>query len=83
MPVEWTDAHRQWFVDKIGKPYSVMDALRAYLGIALSNDDKWQCAELVQDFYKNCGIDLAGKPTPTRMIRQSLALDSSYLVSIN
>lgn len=58
-----------WFADKIGKLYSIMDAIRSYLGITVEDDDRWQCAELTAEFYKSMGLDITLKNlTPTKLV---------------
>lgn len=64
-----------FFHDKIGLKYSVLDALRAYFGMVALKDDKWQCAELAQEFYETQGIDLrAPSPTPAHIVKAAVNL---------
>lgn len=73
-----------YFSDKIGKDYSVVDAIRAYFGLSVKDDDKWQCAELAADFYKHHGLDLGAKPvTPSGVVYAALNEAGVSLVGIN
>lgn len=63
----------KFFSDKVGKPYSFMDAVRAYLGLTTKNDDKWQCAELAKEFYDYQGLHLNPESlTPANLMRAAM-----------
>lgn len=64
MGVPWTPPMKSFLVDKIGLPYSITDAARAYFGMRLEQDDRWQCVELAHYFYKQHGIELEHDFTP-------------------
>ncbi len=58
-----------FLLDKVGLKYSIMDAIRSYLGMVLEADDKWQCAELILEYFKSLGITLHPRRiTPTCII---------------
>lgn len=60
-----------FFDDKIGSRYSLYDAVRAYLGISTRFDDRWQCAELTEAYYRGLGIEIDLKfLTPTRLVKK-------------
>lgn len=82
MNVDWTEEHTKWFWDKLGCEYSYSDAIRAYLGLTVKDDDRWQCAELAQEFYKFCGISLNGRPTPTEIVDRALLFRCASLIKI-
>ena len=49
--------------------YSLFDCIRGYFGKTDTRNDRWQCAELCNHFYKFMGIDLGNAYTPSRLIR--------------
>lgn len=51
MDMEWTDTGKSYLLSKLGLPYSLMDAVRGFLGIRLANDKRFQCAELAHWYY--------------------------------
>lgn len=60
----------EFFKDKIGCPYSIMDAIRAYLGLVVESNEHWQCAELCEAYYQSKGIDINLRfLTPTRLVK--------------
>lgn len=62
-----------FFDDKIGLKYSIPDALRAYLGLSVKRDNRWQCAELTYEFYLSQGFDLAPKRlTPSKLVASAM-----------
>lgn len=70
----------EFFLDKIGKKYSMMDALRSYLGYVTKDDDTWQCAELSKEFYESMGLVLPMRSvTPSRLVR---SLMDNYHLSL-
>lgn len=83
MKFEWSDSAKEWLDDKLGCKYSVLDGIRAYLGIVTKRDDRWQCAELARDFYCENGIDLNCHPTPTAVVNEAMFQRSATLVKIN
>lgn len=69
-----------FFDDKIGKRYSMMDALRSYFGYVTEDDDSWQCAELSKEFYEESGLTLPMRSvTPSRLVR---SLMDNYHLSL-
>ena len=59
-----------YFADKIGKRYSVLDAVRGYLGLTSAEPDRWQCAELAEDFLNTHGVSMRGGTTPSRLLQR-------------
>ena len=69
-----------FFNDKVGKKYSMMDALRSYFGYVTEDDDSWQCAELSKEFYESMGLVLPMRSvTPSRLVR---SLMDNYHLSL-
>ena len=68
MNVSWSEKAKTFLTEKIGLPYSPMDAIRAYFGKTLADDDSWQCAELCHWFYQEVGINLFHDFTPGGLV---------------
>lgn len=49
-------------------PYSILDCIRGYLGKTDIRNDRWQCAELCNDFYRFMGIELGDAYTPSKLV---------------
>lgn len=82
--LQWNAGCENYLIDKIGLPYSVMDDVRAYLGEALDDDKKWQCAELANDFYRSQGIDIGiCSNTPTEVVNNLIIKSDSYIQKFN
>lgn len=74
----------EFFKDKLGKPYSVMDAIRGYLGMTVESNDHWQCAELCQEYYQAKGIDINLRfLTPTRLVKALMRKTGLGLYQVN
>ena len=70
MCLEIENSHMQeFFGDKLGLKYSFIDAVCGYLGITLQDEDKWQCVELCNHFYKFMGLDVGEIYVPNKFIR--------------
>lgn len=82
MNIDWKEEYTDRLLRYVGLKYSWMDAIRAYLGIDVKDDDKWQCAELANHFFKSIGLDFGKNLTPSRLVRQVLRQTNSpiYLV---
>lgn len=64
----------------LGCQYSIMDCIRAYLGLTTKRDDNWQCAELANDVYQQLGVELKPKRvTPSGMVHAALQFSQSNL----
>lgn len=83
IPVPVTPTEEQmkaFFDDKIGLKYSFLDAIRGYLGITLAKDDRWQCVELANHFYKSLGLDFGEIYVPNKFIKRMMSKTGSPLV---
>lgn len=72
IPMGLGDRHediKDFFREKIGLPYSTMDAIRAWLGITLKDEDKWQCAELCLELYRSLSLDIPNAFTPNDLVK--------------
>lgn len=73
----------KFFKDKIGLRYGVLDALRAWVGLTLKDEDKWQCAELCLAFYRHFGLKLSDAFTPRELVRTIMEVHNKPLIKLN
>lgn len=76
--VTFTSESKEFLFSKIGFLYSVLDAIRAQLGLKLKRDDRYQCAEIANDFFALHGIELNAF-TPEKLIRRLLAVTGASI----
>lgn len=75
MGLNWDPKGKEFLMRRQGYPYSIADAIRAFIGLRIDKavkpekDNKYQCVELAHDFYKVMGIDLGNNYTPGRFVR--------------
>lgn len=63
-----------------GLKYSVLDAFRAYFGLTLKDDNRYQCVELVDEIYREQGLDLnVGRLTPSNIVKAALSRPGTTL----
>ena len=63
-----------FLISKVGCKYSFTGLFRGFfLNDADVTDDSYQCAELVNEVYKKCGIDLGGAYTPRKIVDTVMA----------
>lgn len=74
----FTSESKEFLFSKIGFKYSFWDAVRAYLGLTLKRDDRYQCAEIGNDFYALHGIVLNAF-TPEKLIRRLLEVTGASI----
>lgn len=73
-----------FLMSTVGLRYGWIDALAAYFGFTLKADDRWQCAELCQEFFSLKGLDLGIKhPTPTRVVKAALSVNPFGMYRVN
>ena len=66
-----------FLLDQVGKDYSLLGALRAYLDLPLDHfDNAWQCAELSGEFLRKEGFEITGT-TPSDLVEDLLLLGYS------
>lgn len=71
MDAEWKAESRAFLLDKLGKPYSILDAARAFYGMRLKDDQSFQCVELAHYFYRREGIELDHDFTPGSFVKSA------------
>lgn len=79
MNVEWSKLSEDFLIGKLGLKYSMFDAIRAFLGKRLDNDDRYQCAELAHEFYAVHGISLGDSYTPSELVDSALRARAASL----
>lgn len=57
-----------FFDEKIGLSYSIVDAICAYMGWTLQANTRWQCAELCLAFYRQNSLCIPDAFTPSRLV---------------
>jgi hypothetical protein len=72
MKIEWQNHYNDYLFSYIGCLYSIADAIRAYLGKTVKDDNRWQCVELAMDFYRKLGMDFGDNYTPTKFVKTVL-----------
>lgn len=73
---------KKFLTDHLGLPYSMMDAVRAGLGLTLSHDLKYQCAEFAREFYLVEGIDLGKRQTPKSIVNNAVRTRGSDIYRV-
>jgi hypothetical protein len=72
-----------FFGDKVGLKYSARDAIYGLIGKIPKEDNRYQCAELITDFYKLHGVSLADSYTPSRLVRRLVENEDRVLRLLN
>lgn len=82
MHVLWSQKLEDYLKHYIGKPYGILDCIRGYLGHTDPSDDRWQCAELCNDFYRQAEIDLGENYTPSKVVREAISRRRTSIIFI-
>ena len=82
MGVPWTTLNKSFLMSKLGLKYSVMDAVRAGVGMHVSHDLAWQCAELAHGFYEASGVVLPDEFTPGALIKNAIRYSGNPLMRV-
>jgi hypothetical protein len=82
LDIEWKKDYEVFLLDKIGLDYSIFDAVNAFLGKCLEKDDRWQCAELANEFYRSIGIELGNAYTPGDLVESVLETQGTSIYKI-
>lgn len=72
-----------FFKDKIGLKYSFRDAAYAYLGLTPRKDDRWQCVELANAFFRTQGLSIGEVYVPGEFVHKLMAATNTPLVWFN
>jgi hypothetical protein len=71
MNIEWKDSYTTILKSRLGEKYSILEAIRSYL-FKPKKDRQWQCAELLNWFYKTIGIKADFGFTPKSVIQAAM-----------
>jgi len=82
MRIQWDLQLQDYLKHFVGKPYSIIDCIRGYLGKTDVSDDRWQCAEVCNDFFRHANIELGDAYTPSKVVRESLSVRRSTLIFV-
>lgn len=80
--MRWKREYEDYLLEKVGAPYSMRDAIRAYFTDSVENDGTWQCAELANRFYSRVGIPMGNAFTPAKIVERLLVLKETAVYSI-
>lgn len=83
MGIDFTSEAQDWLLSKVGLKYSIDDALRAMVGKTCEADDRWQCAELANKFYKSVGRDFGEAYTPGQLVSAAVEVSGSSVVRVS
>lgn len=72
-----------FFHDKIGLDYSIYDAWCGLVGWRLSDEKRYQCAELKNEFLRYMGINIGNAYTPGRVVTSILDQTGLPLMRLN
>lgn len=82
MGLSWNADLDRYLKHYIGKHYGLLDCFRGYLGHVDPSDDRWQCAELCNDFYRYAKIDLGAAYTPSTLVNEAVSNRQSSILYI-
>lgn len=82
MDIFWTNKNKQFLISKLGLPYGYMDALRAFLGITVEDDKRWQCAELARAFYRESGISFPDRYRPKDIVNAAVEISNNSIYRV-
>jgi hypothetical protein len=64
-----SDDAKAFITETIGLRYSLLDAIRAYMGWTVERDGSWQCVELAQEIYSLCELDIKSRLVPSDFVK--------------
>lgn len=82
MDVTITPEAEEFIFAQIGKPYSVFDAVKAYMGNTLEDQDRYQCAELVMAFYRKVRVVLECLAIPEEVVHAVLSTSETSITLV-
>lgn len=71
MNIEWDQSKEEFLLSKVGASYSIWKAITSVF-VKLPVNQEWQCAQLANEFYKSCNINLGDSSTPADIVEQAL-----------
>jgi len=82
MSSSWSNAYLSKLFVNLGKPYSILDCIRAYLGKTDISNDRWQCAELVSNFYEHIGEFDSLPDTPVEVVNKMVENNNGHIAFV-
>lgn len=82
MGVSPNEADIDFLLDAVGLDYSLIDAIRAYLGHRLKDRNRYQCVELAMEFYKRLKVDVDCDATPAEFVNHVLMLNETSITLV-
>lgn len=84
MSLNLTDKEmEEYFKDKVGLPYSFIDAACGLFGLTLKAENRWQCAELCLKFFRYFKQNIVDSYTPSLLVRKLLETRNTSLFKLN
>lgn len=66
----WSTDIEESYLNKVGKPYSKVEAIKAFLGYSTDGEEQWECAKLINRVLMNVDKDFDKQPdTPTAVVK--------------
>lgn len=81
-PIHHDEVGQKFLDDTKGMKYSYIDAVRALFGIVNREDERYQCAEYVVDYFREYGVDLGNVYTPSRVVKAAMHKFDSPLIPL-
>ena len=70
--MEWSDRHTEELLKHLGEPYSIIEAIRGYMGSNDETNNKWFCTEFARVFYQKFGYEFGDDLTPQGIVDDML-----------
>lgn len=81
LDIKWSPYFDEKLLAHVGEKYSILQAMESFFTKPPS-DNKWQCVELADDFYRSIGINLGSDFTPSSLIESILKISKHGLVLV-
>lgn len=82
MDIEWRDEYESYLVKHVGSKYSILEAIISFITKPPQNN-KWQCAEFVNDFYKMLNIQFTDSYTPHQIVKEMMRISGHGIVHVS
>lgn len=82
MGVTVTEEAEEFIFAQVGKPYSIWDAMKAYMGNTLEDQDRYQCVELAMAFYKKLKVPLNCLAIPSDLVNEILTTNLTSITLV-
>ena len=78
MNIDWKDEMASYLLSRVGQPYSIFEAIKAYF-TKPDNNNTWECAELCNRFYTSIGLDMGNNYIPSTLVQDALSRENASL----